>query len=77
MALTKPEDMPALEAAVQNTWVLLRENMKLDVQLFLQVSITTGAVGILEEAKGDKAYAKQLLSRYIDSLTSMVDEGLA
>jgi hypothetical protein len=77
MALTKPEDFPVLEQAVNKTYTLLREEMNLDVQLFLQTCIAASAIGIFEEAKGDKEYAKQILSRYIDSLSSIVNEALA
>jgi hypothetical protein len=71
MALANPEDQPALEAAATE-FLKLCEAKKFKTVTVIQTSIAVGAAAILDEAAGDRAYAKQLLARYIQSFRDAV-----
>jgi hypothetical protein len=74
MALASPEDRPALEAAAIE-FIKICEQKQFKVVTIIQTSIAVGAAAILDEADGDRAYAKQLLERYVQSLTDSVLTG--
>lgn len=71
MALSSPEDQAALAAATTE-FLKLCDAKQFKLVTVIQASIAVGAAAILDEAAGDRAYAKQLLERYIDSITDAV-----
>lgn len=76
MALANPEDQPYVEAAAAE-FLGICERKEFTVKTILQTSIAVSAATILEEAKGDKNYASELLERYMRSLrTTVLDNSL-
>lgn len=71
MALFKPEDEPFVEAAATQFLAICGQK-EFTATTILQMSIAVSAATILEETKGDKNYASELLERYIRSLRSTV-----
>lgn len=73
MSLFKPEDEPFVdEAATQ--FLAICEKKEFSSKTILQTAIAVSGATILEEAKGDKNYAHELLERYIRSLRSIFDD---
>lgn len=73
MALARPEDEPYIEAAAAE-FLSICEKKEFTSKTILQMSIAVAGATILEEAKGDKNYAHELLERYIRSLRSVLQE---
>jgi len=71
MGLARPEDQPAVEAAAVE-FVKLCDEKGFKNLTVIQTSIAVGAAVIIDEAGGDRTYAKELMERYIKSLESAV-----